>query len=47
MEFAAKNQERLAIDYELGRTASLFEVWEACLCVTRLADGWPSKGYRD
>ena len=44
MEFSTENQKRLAIDDELGRRATLFEVRQACLCVMGLADGLACKG---
>ena len=47
MQFSAQNQKGLAVDDELGRTPALFEVWQGCAGVARLADGRGCKGQRE
>ena len=47
MQFSPKNQKRLVIDDELGRTPPLFEVRQSCMCVTRLAHSRSTERYRD
>ena len=45
MQFSPKNQKRLVIDDELGRTPPLFEVRQSCMRITRLADSRSTKRY--
>ena len=47
MQLSPKNQKRLAINDELGRTSTLFEVWQPRMRLTRLANSRSANRYQD
>ena len=47
MQLSPKNQKRLAVNDELGRTSTLFEAWQPCMRVMRLADSRSANRYQD
>ncbi len=47
MQLSPKDQKRLTLNDQLGRTSTLFEAWQPCMRVMRLANRRSANRYQD